>query len=131
MYEHGYSDSVLFALLSSGIFLLILFLFIILMIVCTWIVYSKADRPGWASIIPIYNTVVLLDIVQKPIWWIILFFIPCVNIVFIFIVYIELANVFGKGTGFGLGLIFLPFIFWPILAFGSAQYEGYRINNVL
>jgi hypothetical protein len=132
MYEHGYSESSgLFALFSSGLFLSILLLFIIFMVICMWIVYSKASKPGWACIIPIYSTVVLLDIVQKPLWWIILFFIPCVNIIFIFIVYIELANVFGKGTGFGLGLIFLPFIFWPILAFGSAEYFGNRFNNVL
>jgi hypothetical protein len=133
MYEHGYSESSgLFALFSSGLFLLILLLIGIIAIICMWVVYSKANRPGWASIVPIYNAVVLLDIVHRPLWWIILFFIPCVDIIILFIVYIDLAKVFGKGTGFGLGLIFLPFIFIPILAFGSAEYEGnIETRNVL
>jgi hypothetical protein len=132
MYEHGYSESSgMFALLGSGLFIFILILFIIFPIICLWKVYSKANQPGWAAIVPIYNLVVLLEIVHRPLWWIILMLIPCVNIVIVFIVYIDLAKVFGKGTGFGLGLIFLPFIFIPILAFGSAQYGAYETRNVL
>ena len=133
MYEHGYSESSgLFALFSSGIFLIILLLIVIFAIVCMWIVYSKANQPGWASLIPIYNYVVLLEIVHRPLWWIILFLIPCVNIVVLFIVCIDLAKAFGKGAGFGLGLVILPFFFWPILAFGSAEYEdNIETRNVL
>lgn len=39
------------------------------------------------------------------------------------IVSIRIANAFGKGAGFAVGLIFLPFIFFPILAFGDAEYQ--------
>lgn len=93
-------------------------------IYCMWKIYVKAGQPGWAAIIPIYNYVVLLQIVGKPVWWIFLMFIPLVNIVIGIIVISELSKAFGKGAGFTLGLIFLGFIFIPILALGDAQYKG-------
>ena len=110
---------------SGGGFIGIIYLaIIILMIVGMWKVFSKAGQPGWASIIPIYNVIVLLQIAGKPIWWIILCLIPIVNFVVAILVYIALANNFGKGGGFAAGLLFLPFVFFPILGFGSAQYQG-------
>ena len=93
-------------------------------IVAFWKIFTKAGQPGWACLVPIYNMVILLKIVAKPVWWLILFFVPVVSFVIAIIVYLELAKVFGKSTGFGVGLIFLPFIFIPILAFGSAEYSG-------
>jgi hypothetical protein len=111
-----------------GIFFLIfnlLFLAVIIFtVVCVWKVFKKAGKPGWASIIPIYNQVVLLEIVDKPVWWIILLFIPFVNLIVTILVLSELSKKFAKGTGFTVGLFFLPFIFFPILAFGKAQYSG-------
>lgn len=104
------------------IFWICMLAFIVLMIASCWKVFVKAGKPGWACIIPIYNVVVLLDIVGKPIWWIILYLIPLVNIIIIIIIYVALAKAFGKGVGFALGLIFLPFIFYPILGFGDATY---------
>ncbi|MEG2219710.1 MAG: DUF5684 domain-containing protein [Muribaculaceae bacterium] len=95
---------------------------ILFMIICAWIIYEKAGKPGWASIIPFYNCVVMLKIVGKPTWWLILLFIPVVNAVISIIISLRLATSFGKGTGFAIGLIFLPFIFYPILAFGNAKY---------
>jgi hypothetical protein len=94
----------------------------ILMIASLWKVYTKAGKPGWAAIIPIYNLVVLLQIVRKPMWWIVMFLIPFVNFIFVILLYIELAKAFGKGGGFAAGLIFLSIIFFPILGFGSSQY---------
>ncbi len=94
----------------------------IFMIASMWIIFKKAGKPGWAAIVPIYNNVVMLQIVNKPIWWIILYFIPFVNIVISIIVVYKLALAFGKGGGFALGLILLPFIFYPILAFGKSSY---------
>ena len=94
----------------------------VLYIASIWKIYEKADRPGWAAIIPIYNIIVLLEIVGKPVWWIVFYFIPFVNVVISIIVYIELAKSFDKGAGFGIGLVFLPIIFFPILGFGDAAY---------
>ena len=96
----------------------------LLMIIAMWKIYTKAGKPGWAAIIPIYNTIVLLEIVDKPLWWFLLLLIPFVNIVIAIIVTLELAKKFGQSVGFAIGLILLPIIFYPILGFGSARYSG-------
>jgi hypothetical protein len=112
--------------LSSGSSVVLLIYLIVLaaLLIANWMLYSKAGRPGWASIIPIYSAYVLLKIVNRPGWWLILFLIPLVNVVIYIIVMLDLAKVFGKGGGLGVGLMFLPFIFIPILAFGDARYDG-------
>ena len=89
-----------------------------------WKVFVKADKPGWAAIIPIYNIIVLLEIAGKPLWWIVLFIIPLVNIVAAVLVGIAVAKSFGKSEAFGVGLGLLAFIFYPILGFGDAQYQA-------
>jgi len=97
----------------------------VLMIVSMWKVFEKANRPGWAAIIPIYNTYIMLEMCGRPAWWLILMLFPPVNFVILIILFLDLAKMFGQGVGFGIGLLFLPFIFFPILAFGSARYVGY------
>ena len=97
---------------------------IVFLIAAIWRVFTKAGQPGWAAIVPIYNVYVLLKIVGKPAWWLILCFIPLVNFIIAIIIALELAKVFGKGAGFGIGLVFLGFIFYPILGFGDATYQG-------
>lgn len=96
----------------------------ILIIAACWKVFTKAGHPGWAAIIPFYNIYIWCKIVGRPAWWIILMLIPFVNFIIAMILSIDLAKSFGKGVGFGLGLAFLGIIFWPILGFGSAQYQG-------
>jgi len=89
-----------------------------------WRIFEKAGKPGWAAIIPIYNVIVLLEIVGRPIWWIVLLFIPIVNLVVGFLLALDLSRSFGHDLAFALGLFFLGFIFYPILAFGGDTYEG-------
>ena len=96
----------------------------VLMLISLWKVYTKAGKPGWASIIPIYNIIVLLEITGLPVWYIALMFIPFANIYAMFKIYIELAHKFGKSTGFGLGMIFLPIICLPILAFSKQKIDN-------
>lgn len=98
--------------------------FMILMIAACWKIFTKAGQPGWASIIPIYNWYIICKIVGRPGWWVILLLIPFVNFIIGIILCIDLAKSFGKGVGFGIGLVLLGVIFFPILAFGSAQYQG-------
>ena len=112
------------AILFSGIFFIFFLVIAAVMIASMWKVFAKAGQPGWAAIVPIYNAIVLLQVVGKPLWWIVLFMIPLVNIVVGIMVAIDLAKSFGKGAGFGIGLMFLGFIFYPILGFGSARYLG-------
>jgi hypothetical protein len=105
--------------------MLIPFLIIsVIMIISYWKIFEKAGKPGWAALIPIYNTIVMLEIVGKPIWWIILFLIPCVNIVFAVWTINLLSKSFGQSEGFTVGLILLGIVFFPILAFGNYQYLG-------
>ena len=98
--------------------------FVLVLGASLWQIFTKAGKPGWASIIPFYNIIVLLEIVGRPWWWLLLMFVPFLNFVIAIIVYIDLAKSFGKGVGFAIGLLLLPFIFFPILAFGSAEYLG-------
>lgn len=100
------------------------------MIASMWTIFSKAGKPGWAAIVPIYNFIVLLEIVGKPWWWLLLMLIPIVNLVILIIVYHKLSLSFGKGAGFTVGLILLGIIFLPILAFGDAKYVGPGGNQV-
>jgi hypothetical protein len=97
---------------------------LVLVIAGFWKVFTKAGHPGWASIIPIYNLYILLKIAGRPGWWLLLFIIPIVGFVIAIIVAIDVAKSFGKGTGFGVGLAFLSPIFYPILGFGDAVYQG-------
>jgi hypothetical protein len=97
---------------------------VVLIIAGVWKVFVKAGEPGWAAIIPIYNTIILLKICNKPIWWIVLLLIPCVSIVFAIIVFLELAKAFGKSPAYAVGMILLPFVFIPMLGFSDAQYVG-------
>ena len=98
--------------------------FLILIIASMWTIFTKAGQPGWASIIPIYNIIVLVKIVGKPLWWIALYIIPVVNIVFLIWTINMLSKSFGKDEGFTVGLLLLGIVFYPILAFGEAKYLG-------
>jgi hypothetical protein len=93
-------------------------------LIAGWRIFTKAGKPGWAIIIPIYSTIVLLQIVGRSGWGILLFLIPIVNIIYAFIVFNDLSKSFGKGIGTTLGLFFLSPIFFPILGYGGAKYVG-------
>jgi len=97
---------------------------VLLMIASGWKIFSKAGKPGWASIVPFYNTIVLLEIVGEPWWWLLLLLIPYLNFIILILIIHKLSLSFGKGVGFTLGLTLLFFIFLPILAFGDAKYLG-------
>ena len=112
------------AIISIVLILLMSIIMTAILIVSMWKIYKKADENGWASIIPVYNILIFAKITMgNPIMGLLLF-LPCIGIIFQFIMYAKLAKVFGKGKGFALGIIFLPFIFLPILAFGDAEYTG-------
>ena len=109
---------------GSGAVIIIYVAIIVLEFVSFWKVFVKAGQPGWAGLIPFYNWWIMLKIVGRPGWWFILFLIPLVNVAILIIVYNDLSKSFGKGAGFTVGMIFLGFIFFPILAFGGARYLG-------
>lgn len=94
-----------------------------------WKIFEKAGKPGWAALIPIYSTIVWLEIIGKPITWLLLLFVPFVNVVITFLMVIELAKAFGKDTVYGIFMIFLPIIAYPMLAFGKDTYKGPAGNS--
>ncbi len=110
----------------AGAFLFLIVLAIVIQFIVwagMWKTASKAGQVGILACIPIVQVIIWLLIAKKPLWWILLFFVPLVNIVVIVIVMNGISNRFGRGVGTTLGLIFLPFIFWPILGFGDAEYQ--------
>lgn len=91
-----------------------------------WKVFEKAGEPGWAAIVPIYNLMILGKISGKGEMAGLLALIPCVGIYFLYVVNVEIAKKFGKDSGFAIGLTLLGFVFYPILGFSDARYEGSR-----
>jgi len=95
-----------------------------LYIVGYWKMFTKAGKPGWAAIVPIYNVYVMLEMVGRPWWWLlIMIFVPFANIIFMIILMNDISKAFGRGVGTTLGLIFLGPIFPLVLGFGSAEYK--------
>jgi Family of unknown function (DUF5684) len=108
---------------GGAVFVWALFVYAVF-VIPYYAIFTKAGKPGWAAFIPIYSTIVLLEVVGKPVWWILLFLIPIVNIVIYIIVLNDLSKSFGHGAAFTVGLIFLSWIFAMILGFGSSRYVG-------
>jgi hypothetical protein len=106
---------------GGGILFLIYLAVWIVNIVGYWIVFRKADQPGWAAIIPIYSTIVLLRVVGRPWWWLLLLWLPPLYV----IVYLDLAKSFRRSLWFGIWMaMFLSIILVPVIAFGASRYHG-------
>ena len=107
-----------------GAILLYVVVFYAIIVIPYWVIFTKAGRPGWPALIPIYSSYIMLKVVGRPGWWLWLFLIPVVNFVILIIMLNDLSKSFGHGVGFTFGLIFLSLIFYYILAFGSSTYLG-------
>ena len=113
----------LFSVIELGIF--------IVLIAAFWRIFTKAGQPGWMSLIPILNIYILLKIAGKPGWWLILMLIPIVNIVIWILTALAVAENFGKSGGFVIGMVLVPIVFYPILAFGDAQYSPKAVHPLV
>ena len=124
-YSSQYSSGGAGILAGIGLTFIIIYLAVIVISIAgMWKTFEKAGKPGWACLIPIYNTYIMIEIVGKPSIWLLWCLIPCVNFVFSIWLINLMSKSFGKEEGFTVGLILLPFIFWPMLGFGSARYIG-------
>ena len=113
------------SLIFFFIFFFIILIVLAVLIISQWKIYEKAGKPGWASIVPVYNHMVLAEIGGKKDVWGLLPLIPYIGIIWSIWLINRMAKSFGKDVGFTLGLIFLPLIFYPILAFGDSEYVGH------
>lgn len=108
----------------SGLYSVVVLVICVLCIVAEWRIFVKAGKPGWACLIPFYNAYVLFQIALGNGWLFLMMLIPLVNIYFGIKCLICLAHRFGKSTAFGIGLLLLSPVFFCILGFGDAKYNG-------
>ena len=108
----------------------------LIFLIAGWRIFSRAGRPGWAVLIPLYNLYVYTQIIKRPRWWMLLYFSvlipfagPLVALLLSLLDSMRLAKAFGKSNGFGVGLALLGPIFLPMLAFGNAKYDGTTLNE--
>lgn len=119
------------SLADVGIILVIALVVVVAMLIAVWKVFTKAGKPGWAAIVPIYNAYILTEIAGRPGWWTLLMFIPYVNYVILLLISIDIAKAFGKSTAFGVvGLWLFGPVGYAMLGFGSATYQGPRPTNL-
>lgn len=105
-------------------FMLLMLALCVLIIAAQWIIFQKAGQAGWKCLVPFYNAYILMQIAGKPGWWMFLLFIPLVGVAIMLFAMLSLAKKFGRSELFGVGLLLLPMIFFPLLAFGGSDYEG-------
>lgn len=115
------------AIATMVLFFLVLFMALsILMFISLWKIFKKAGKPGWASIVPIYNIYIMCEIAEKEWWYVLLSCVPFANIYAMIVLYNGMAKRFGKSGGFVAGMLLLPVVFFPMLAFGK---DAAIVNN--
>ena len=122
--------------LIGVVFGLVMLILCVLMIVSIWKMFTKMGEAGWKCLIPFYNTYVWCKAVSgKGWWWAIIAFAGCipavgsiVALVFIVYLYLRTADVFGKGVGFAILTLFFPYVCFPILGLGKAEYNPANVN---
>jgi hypothetical protein len=123
-YSSADSSAIAVAMAFFAAIMIPIIIIYVVTVIGYWKVFEKAGKPGWAAIIPIYNIIVLLEIVGKPTWWVILILFPCTSFIFAIWLTNLLSKSFGQSEGFTIGLLLLPWLFYPILGFGSYKYIG-------
>lgn len=106
------------------VFWIFLLIAVIAQLAGVWKTFAKAGQPGWAALIPFYNLYIMLKIGGNEWWWLLLLFVPIVNIYAMYKIFAGVSKAFGQGVGFALGLWFLGLIFWLLLGFGDYSYQG-------
>ncbi|MBO0592430.1 signal peptidase I [Cellulophaga sp. E16_2] len=78
----------------------------------TWKLYIKAGRKGWEAAIPVYNAIVLMKIINRPKWWVVLLFIPIINLLMFPVIWVETIRSFGKNSLLDTWLVLLTLGFY-------------------
>lgn len=112
-----------------GVFMIPILILSILVLVSYWKLFEKAGKPGWAVLIPIYSTLVMLEIIRKPWYWLLLILIPGLGIIWAIWAINLFVKSFGKDEGYTIGCLLLPYVFFPILAFSKDTKYIYNTTN--
>lgn len=88
-----------------------------------WKTLAKAGEPGWTAVIPILNWYFMVKLSGHPGWWMLMFFVPILNLIIWLMVALDTAYAFGKTTLTGILLFFLPWIMYLVLGFSEATYR--------
>lgn len=112
---------------GAGIFLFVMIIVIILYVVVALSLMRIAKRTNtpnaWFAWIPILNLILMLQIAKRPMWWLIFFLVPFINIVGIvlqFVIWVDIAKLLGKQVWVGILAGLIPIIFVPYLAFSES-----------
>ena len=103
------------------ILLSFLVLTILLVRVSRFIIFGKAGQAGWKALIPFFNLFVFTKIVNKPVWWTIIYLLFPIGFI---LSSLQISKLFDKKIIYSIGLILLPIVFYPLLAFGKSSYNG-------
>lgn len=116
--------------LADAIVLVLVLLILVGFIAGMWMMFEKANQPGWAALIPIYNTYVMLKVAGRPGWWLILYIVPIINWIVPLLVLWDIARNFGKGELFSVVTVLLGF---PLvyLGFSNDQYQPRASSEVI
>ena len=113
----------LYLMITAGV----LGLFCLLIWISWFKIFTKTGQAGWKALVPFFNIFIFTKIVQKPIWWIIIYLILPVGW---FFSALQISKVFDKKIIFAIGLIIFPFVFYPILAFGKSVVGKKQVEPV-
>lgn len=102
--------------------ILVLVLYVVMAISLMKIAKRTNTENAWFAWIPILNLILMLQIAQRPMWWLIFFLVPILNIAGIvlqFFIWVDIAKRLGKSAVFGVLAALIPIIFMPYLAFSG------------
>ena len=108
-----------------GLIPIILLAYFGLSFLIVWIswfkIFSKSGQDGWKALVPFLNLFTFIKIAKKPVWWFIIYLILPIGYV---LSSLQIAKLFGKNLIFSFGLILIPIVFFPLLAFGKSEYQN-------
>lgn len=116
------------ALFAGGMFLFVMLFIVVIYVVMAISLMKIANRTGtpnaWFAWIPILNLILMIQIAQRPMWWLIFWLVPIINIagiVLSFVIWVDIAKRLGKSAIFGILAALIPIIFMPYLAFSKSD----------
>lgn len=111
-----------------GIILISALITVGLQIAGMWKMFEKAGKPGWAAIVPFYGSYIRTEITIGCGWFFLLAMVPYVGFVYNIYLCYNLCKSFGYPWPFTIGLVLVPYVFYPIMGFSKNPYLGVTKN---